>query len=318
MSNSSVLTNWKIAGFAFIFTMIVEIFIAGIYKDPLFMSFISILIFLSFVWFVLAVIFSLFRKGTSLVKNTTKTYSSNGKLKRKMLEIMSDGVMTDEEEKELANLAKELDIDESSYNEFRKVYFEKTIQPILKKIEKTKRYSPDDEKAIRDMATDQKVTAKFSDNLFTRYRQLWEIETKGTYSPSPIDADIRLTSGEECYFETPSTWKREKRIRNHKGYIGGSVGLRVAKGVTLRVGRAAPIYDEYDSIEPISSGMLYITNKKIVFVGTKKSTSITFGRFANYELYRDAIQINKTSGPPDIFIIDEDDILLLDALLQVI
>jgi hypothetical protein len=53
-------------------------------------------------------------------------------------------------------------------------------------------------------------------------------------------------------------------------------------------------------------------------LGTKKSTNITFGRLADYQLYRDAIQVVKTSGKPDIFSLDEDDVLFLDALLQVV
>ncbi len=313
MHKDTVLGNWKIVGFVFLITFIPS-FLSDNY--PTFLYIVPALI---FAWLIYIV------KNDSQPTNSKLTISENPRqkaakkiVKRKMLDMLSDGVLTESEEDQLSKYAKELGLNQASYDEVRTVLFDEKTKPIFSKIRRTKRYSPDDEEALKQIAKNQQVNLKFADNLFALYRQLWEIERTGKYTLTAIDTDIRMSNSEECYFETPSTWKREKHIRKHQGYIGGSIGFRITDGITLRVGRALPVYDEYDSIEPISDGMLYVTNKKIVFVGDKKSTTITFGRFANYELYKDAIQINKTSGPPDIFMVDEDDILLLDALLQVI
>jgi hypothetical protein len=235
-----------------------------------------------------------------------------------MEKMLDDGILTDKEEKELNRYAELLGLDKSTYDSIRSKVFYENIQHIMDNVKETKRFTPENEKALIAIAEKQQINISFTDNIVGKYRQLWEIETTGKYVPTAIKVGIRLSKGEECYFETSSVWKRNENIREHKGYIGGSLGFRITKGITLRVGRAVPVYDEYKSVEPISNGMLYITNKKIIFIGNDKSTTITLGRLANYKLYKNAIQINKTSGQPDIFTLEEDDILILDPLLQVL
>lgn len=283
---------------------------------------VSILLLIAFLataaWLFVLVVYKAISKTTSAVKSTVNRVSSERELKSKIIEALSDGVITDAEEADIKRLSAELGLDDGRLSELRRDFLNKDAARVIKRIRESKRFSPQDEKELVDISAAHKLTAVFKDDLFNKYRVLWEIETSGTFIPKPISANIRLANGEQCYFAAPATWKQEKRIRERTGYVGGSVGFRVAKGVSLRVGRAVPTYNEYDDIVTQSEGILYVTSKKMVFVGSKKSTNITFGRLANYQLFRNAIQVSKTSGSPDIFELEEDDVMILDALLQVV
>jgi len=58
-------------------------------------------------------------------------------------------------------------------------------------------------------------------------------------------------------------------------YVGGSAGVsfRVAKGVTFRTGgfRGSPIKETYKEVT--DTGNIYVTNKRVLFVGARKNVS---------------------------------------------
>src|SRR3546814_20228682 len=86
-----------------------------------------------------------------------------------------------------------------------------------------------------------------------------------------------------------------KTVREHHGYAGGSIGFRVAKGVTLRFGRAVPITSTREELVEKAGGELYVTNKKLAFIGQRSSTNVTYGRLARWEIYSDDIEVIKNS-----------------------
>lgn len=239
------------------------------------------------------------------------------KLKSIIVEALSDGEITDAEFDKIMQAKNELGLSEDYIHNLIAKHFNKAIQPILKRIRKSRRFSLDDEKEIIAIAKKFQVTPHFVDDLKI-YRSLWEIETTGTFTPSPISVPIRLNKREECYHAASSVWAQLKVVRKHSGYVGASVGFRIAKGVTLRLGKAIPSVSKSEEIVDISSGTLYVTNKRLIFVGDKKSTNITFGRIISHEIYRDGIEIRKTSGRPDIFKLDSADVEFIDALFQVL
>lgn len=246
-------------------------------------------------------------------------FSSRRKLNVLLKEKLSDGELSDDEYEELVELSDNLGVTKEQFEELRRKAFSEVIAPLLKAIKNDRRMSPEQEAQLNGMAMSHKITPRFDHSMLV-FRQLWQIENTGRLELHPIDVGgaIRLVKGEECYLSIPAVWKQLKKRRINTGYVGGSVGFRVAKGVTLRVGRAVPTYRETEALETISLGRLFITNKKILFIGEKKSTNITFGRLAGYEVARDAVQINKTSGKPDVFFMKTEDVEIFDAHMQVL
>lgn len=236
------------------------------------------------------------------------------KAKKIVRQALADNVLTEEEIKQIDEAASKAGLSKQEISEIRQAHYMAAIQPVLNRVKRARRFSLDDEAEIQKLSENLHVVPDFAP--LVPYRKLWEIETTGIFEPEPIDVEIRLGKNEQCYYVCQAVWAQIKTKRARTGYVGGSVGVRVAKGVTLRFGKAVPTYDEREEMTDISGGDLYVTNKKLIFDGDQRSTNITYGRLVNYELFTDGIGIKKTSGKPDFFRMDAIDIEFVDALLQ--
>jgi len=244
------------------------------------------------------------------------SWGKKRKVKKLVQEALSDDELTDDEIKSIENLLDESNISPQYVNKLRKKHFLKIASPIINRIRNNRRFSPDDEEYLIEIA--EKLHAALNFDEFTPYRKLWEIEKTGEFDPEPIAVNIRLSKNEECYYSANAVWTQLKTIRKHHGYVGGSVGFRVSKGVTLRLGKAVPSYSETEELVDISDGTLFVTNKKLIFDGERRSTTITYGRLISYQQYSDGIEIRKSSGKPDLFRLNPIDLEFVDALLQVV
>lgn len=239
------------------------------------------------------------------------------KLEKRLRAALADGILTDEEFREVVALKEALRIDDEFLVALRRKFYLDKIGPLLRQIEGSGRFSFEDEKRCKEIAEGMQIDFQPGESL-QKARALWRLENENAFDPPVIETAVRLGRGENCYLSSPAKWFQNKSRRLNQGYVGGSVGFRVAKGVTLRVGRAIPLSTTAHGLEKISDGELFVTNKKILFVGAKKSTNITMGRLADYHLFRNGIEIKKTSGAPDFFELEKLDLEYLDALLQVI
>jgi hypothetical protein len=245
------------------------------------------------------------------------SFFRNMKFRKELEQAVADGVLTDDEVRYLEQRSEQLGIEQKFVDEVRDSHVQQQVKPILERVKATRRYSPDDEAELNRLAKDLRFEPQFGPE-FIMYRALWELENTGSMSLRPIQTGIILTRGEKCYHSAGASWNQVKRVRERTGYIGGAVSFRVARGVRFSVGRAVPTYNEYEGLMEISPGVLYVTNEKLVFRGSKKSTSIPFGRLIDYSLYADGIELHKTSGKPDVFLMDPPDPEYTAALINTI
>lgn len=87
---------------------------------------------------------------------------------------------------------------------------------------------------------------------------------------TPVDVPIHLKNGEICYFADPTATLLEPRAVRSGGFGGGSI--RVARGVSIHTGRIAS--ESHDEWRRITTGALYVTNKRIIFDGATKNRII--------------------------------------------
>ena len=97
-----------------------------------------------------------------------------------------------------------------------------------------------------------------------------------------IDVDIILKKGEEAYFYTQVTFYEERTKRIYQGRSAGT-SIRVAKGISFRVGANKGNAVNEDYLKEIDSGEFIITNKRIVFVGDNKSWNIVLVKLVRIE-----------------------------------
>lgn len=104
---------------------------------------------------------------------------------------------------------------------------------------------------------------------------------------------ILLKNGEICYFYEVSELIEEKTVSTRVGGYSG-VSVRVAKGVTLHTGGSRGHTLKHAEKTITDTGMLVITNKRIIFSGQKKTISIPYSKVVVIIKYDDAITVSRT------------------------
>lgn len=114
------------------------------------------------------------------------------------------------------------------------------------------------------------VDAKKDARADAQYREwLAALQRSGGDLPER-EAPIHLKKGEACYFADPTATLLEPRAVRSGGFGGGSV--RVAKGISIHTGRITS--ESHDEWRRITTGALYVTNKRIIFDGATKNRTV--------------------------------------------
>lgn len=114
-------------------------------------------------------------------------------------------------------------------------------------------------------------------------------------------ANLVLKSGEQCFWNGSATLYT---MHKHTHYVGASGGasFRVARGLWLRSGsfRGAPVTTQ--KMESDGAGSLYLTNKRLLFVGNTKSVEIPFTKIASTEPYSDGMRVDVINKAPVVLV----------------
>ncbi len=84
-----------------------------------------------------------------------------------------------------------------------------------------------------------------------------------------------------------------RSIHNFHGGYGGPT-IRVAKGVSFRVGGFAGQGESHEEIRNIDKGTLVLTNKRLIFIGSKRTTNIDLRRIIAIKSYKDGVESQRT------------------------
>jgi hypothetical protein len=88
-------------------------------------------------------------------------------------------------------------------------------------------------------------------------------------------------------------------------YAGVTGSFRIVKGVRFRVGNIAPVRHARDALTHLDSGMLYITNKRLILMGTTRNITVRLSNVLSFEVYADGIEIQKASVRPPFVKMDK-------------
>ena len=107
--------------------------------------------------------------------------------------------------------------------------------------------------------------------------------------PVVFGSNLLLRDGDHCHYSAPATFVKTKNVV--VGYSGGSSGvsLRIAKGVSYRIGasKAAPIRG---NVEERTNGTLSITDSRIVFSAAKGAFDKQIDKLSSLNPYSNAIE----------------------------
>jgi hypothetical protein len=106
--------------------------------------------------------------------------------------------------------------------------------------------------------------------------------------------DINLFNDELMVKEWNVEWKEEKTVTTGITYGGVRMsGKGAFKGV---FGHTNLIKHTKTDFQTVSHGILYLTSKRLIFVGKNKTKTIRLDRVLNVEVFQDSVFINKENG----------------------
>jgi hypothetical protein len=223
-------------------------------------------------------------------------------------EVVSDGKISKKEEAFLNKLESDLNLPKQLVDKISEETRKTAIQNYIIEITSDRRISPEEESELKKLAKnlDVQINADATSTLqFKKLKQYWALENLDLIS---IETEIALQKSEICYLEIPFVNWYEHRARQTYHY-----GAYVVEKNTMNFyldSNSKPC--NLNQLSLIEKGSLYITNKRVIFLGQEKNSNIKFGKILNIKPYKDGIEIIKETGKnPVIQVRDNADILCL-------
>jgi len=121
------------------------------------------------------------------------------------------------------------------------------------------------------------------------------LESGNPILPAPSDTTIVLKKNEVPIYKMNNITLSEPRaVRTSRGNYGG-YSYRITKGVTIHSGRTSSRSESHDEIKEIDKGELLITNQRVVFLGSNRTTNIDMKKIISITSGPSMIQIQRSN-----------------------
>lgn len=111
--------------------------------------------------------------------------------------------------------------------------------------------------------------------------------------PSYVNSNVVPNPNETVVYAVSDVIFSEPRsVRETSGRYGGP-SIRIAKGMTWRMGGFKSSSESHEELRNIDTGTLTITNKRLVFSGAVKNITVDLKKLVSLEPYEDGISISK-------------------------
>lgn len=139
---------------------------------------------------------------------------------------------------------------------------------------------------------DEEIIA--SKRELARLRLINEVQSGNL--PTIDVSNLVLQKGETPHWTEEANLLEERVVRRR--YQGGSrgVNIRIVKGLSFRVGAHRGQVVSDTAMLPVSDGQLVLTNKRVIYRGTKKSFNFKLDKILDLEFFKDGIKITEGSG----------------------
>jgi hypothetical protein len=232
-------------------------------------------------------------------KAISKLHAKVGEIiyKQSFQAAVADGRLSKEEEVFLNKLADTLELPKELANKISAEARGSFVENYVKHIISDQRMSPVEEQELQAISRSLNVTLTLNEQTKEQLRKLklyWAIENLDL---PVIHPNIVLQKTEVCHMITQRVnWYELRSVRQRTSYSGYSTSFRIAKGFYLRSGSYSSQSYSVDAMTLIDTGTLYLTNKRIIFDGTKRNSNIRIDKILNFTPYTDGVEIGKETG----------------------
>jgi hypothetical protein len=228
------------------------------------------------------------------------------KYKKAVEEVLRDGRLSPSERKALERFAADLRLSETAQRAIMEPAARAALVRAADQVAADERLSPDEDRALVLLSQELGVPLEFDAR---RRRQLermalfWSIEN----GQAPVyDVPITLQKGERCHYVSGADWYELRTKTVRVNYSGFSTSIRICKGVRYRVGTITPQRVTRDELTFIDRGTVYFTNKRVIFDGQKKNSTIRHTALIGFQTYADGLVLEKATGKSPHLMLDGD------------
>ncbi len=232
--------------------------------------------------------------------------------------MIKDGRLEKKNEDFLERLEQDLKISKNLADkisgEARQLFF----QNYVKKITSDERLSPDELEELESISKSLNVNLDLdskSREAFDKMKRYWIIENGELPA---LQVDINLQKNETCYVQTRADWHELRTVTKRINYAGPSARIKIMKGLSYRVGSVSVERVTSEHMQHLDSGILYVTNKRLIFTGQKKNANIRLDKILSITPYSDGIEVVKDAGRNPVFIVPSNADILSMTLSRII
>jgi len=225
---------------------------------------------------------------------------------------MDDWEITENELKQLNHLQSLLNMSDSEAEEILNNTRRMIVMHQLNKITEDKRITADEWNNYSEILKKMKVSLNYDDEmtkLINKYKLYYKLETEDLVS---VSVNVNLQKNEQCYCTAKNVnWYEIRKTRVRVNYSGPTYRIKIAKGFYYRIGslNVAPNYKEEYVL--IDTGTLYITNKRIIFTGSRNNKTISLSSILSLTPYTDGVEIEKSGKSPILTGMEDVEIILI-------
>lgn len=209
---------------------------------------------------------------------------------------VKDGVLEESEKERLEKIKIELMISDEVAKEVYSKSAGEIMQSFINGAISDERLSPDEEHQIKEIARGLNIDLKIDDQsqaTLERYKLYWQIENGDL---PEIEPNINIQKSEKLHFTTHIDWFEERRVVKRRNYMGPTARIKLAKGVYYRLGSLKMNNMADNEMKKIDSGQIYLTNKRLIFMGSRGNKTIRINSILAINPYSNGVDIQKERG----------------------
>jgi predicted transcriptional regulator len=222
---------------------------------------------------------------------------AQGKYQSVVEAYLTDNQLSEEERQSLDRLLPQLPIEPDTAKDIMSKAAETRIEQRLQELTQDERLSPQEIQELKNLAAHFGVELpeeRLESKELLRFQFYWYLESGPL---TGLELGINLRKGEEAYLSLPVDWYEYRSRTRRINYGGPTARIRIARGIYWSAGSLGVERVSEDYLKLIDSGLLYITNKRLLFMGQKGNKQLPYYRILTYEPFSNGLSLQKDSGP---------------------
>ena len=167
------------------------------------------------------------------------------------------------------------------------------------------RITPEEEMQLRMISKNLGIKPDYATKqTLERFKLYWLLEN--TDLPI-VEVAVSLQKSEHCHYHGKDVqWYEERATDRRSNYTDHYEYAKAFEEIDLQSGSSATRKETFDLLKRIDVGDLYITNKRLIFVGATKTSSIKLTAISGVTAYKQGVAVSKLTGKNPLFLMKRD------------